>query len=398
LDQDLFNSIVEISPNFVAVIQNEKFVYVNSTGHSLLNCSNPNDIIGRCIYEFFHSDTHGAIKNRWVIAEIYNQATDPLNIELITTKGDSVYLETSQTPFIYKKNKALLLIGRNITNVQSTRDSSFLKQKVLFREKIIKKFAENSPMGILLSRGKIPIFINKSFLKLLGLCSMEDFLKMKHYDFIHPDDRNSLEKLLKKIFDVDVDEPVFYQLTARSFGQQGILKVLDLRFLVFRSVSKVYLQVMAIDITDEIEKEKMVYQLASDSLRTNQNNVVISDIKKELETALQDKNNNYSTKNQFYSIQKLLEELPKYENEWGLFNKRFEHLHPGFISNLKIICPMLTVHEIKHCACIRLDINTKEIAMFFNVTPATIQKSRVRLKKKLDLPEYVDLREFIENV
>lgn len=398
MEEDLFNSIVEISPNFIAVVQNEKFVYVNSTGQSLLNCSNPCDIIGRYIYEFFHSNIHVAIKKRWVITEIYNQATDPLNIEMITMKGDSVYLETSQTPFIYEKNKALLLIGRNITNVQSTRDSSFLKQKVLFREKIIKKIAENSPMGILLIRERIPIFINKSFLKLLGLSSMEDLLKMNHYDFIHPDDRNSLEKLLKRIFDNNVDESVFYQLTVRSFGEYGLVKVLDLRFLVFRSVGKIYMQVMATDITDEIEKEKMISQLALDSLCNTQKDVIIADIKKELKDILQNRCHNYSTENHFQNIYKLLEAHSECDSNWGLFNKHFESLHPEFISNLKTISPSLTAHEIQHCACIRLNADTKETAQFFNVTPASIQKARVRLKKKLNLPKDIDLQQFIENV
>jgi hypothetical protein len=42
-----------------------------------------------------------------------------------------------------------------------------------------------------------------------------------------------------------------------------------------------------------------------------------------------------------------------------------------------------------------MNMDTKEIAQFFNVKPSSIQTSRVRLKKKFKLEESVDLREFI---
>jgi PAS domain S-box-containing protein len=317
---------------------------------------------------------------------------------MTTMNGNSICLEMSQIPFIYKKGKALLFIGHDIIPVQSTGDSSHLKQKRSLNRKIIKKFAEDSPMGIILLNGRALAFINKTFLSLLGLYSKEDLLKMSPFDLIHPDDRNSVKKLLKWIFGNVVNEPASYQQTMRIKGQYGFVKVLDLRFVVFRMGGKTNLQVMAIDITDEIEKEEMIGQLASDSLYASRNNVVIAGIKKELEDILQNKCRNYPIESHFHHIQKVLEEYSENENDWGLFNKHFEDLHPGFISNLKIICPSLTINEIKHCACIRLNIDTKETARFFNVTPSSIQKARVRLKKKLTLSSDIDLREFIENV
>jgi len=395
LEQDLFKSIVETSPNYIAVVQNGKFVYVNSLGQSLLNCSNPCDIIGKSIYEFLHPDIREVIIDR-VENAICNRPNDTLNIKMITTGGKPVYLETRQSSFLYKESRAILFIGRNMTNGQTAGVSSKIEQTVLQNNKKIKKFAEYSPMGILLARWKVPTFINKTFLKLLGIRSMEDFLKINPFDLIHPDDRNPLNKILERIFDNDIDEPSSYQLTVRTSALYGLVKVLDLRVVAFRFSGKTDLQIMAIDITDEIEREKMIRELASESLHASQNKAVIAEIKKEMEGILRNKSHSFPM--EFQNIQKLLDSLPKYENDWGLFNKRFEHLHPGFIFNLKIICPTLTINEIKHCACFRLNIDTKEIAVFFNVTPASIQKSRVRLKKKLGLPENVDLREFIENV
>jgi len=70
----------------------------------------------------------------------------------------------------------------------------------------------------------------------------------------------------------------------------------------------------------------------------------------------------------------------------------------NFTATLKNLNPTLTIHDMKHCACIRLHFETKEIAQYFNVLPASVQTSRARLKKKLKLPESTDLRNFIQNI
>ena len=53
--------------------------------------------------------------------------------------------------------------------------------------------------------------------------------------------------------------------------------------------------------------------------------------------------------------------------------------------------------DIKHCACIKMNMDTKEIARFFNIKVTSVQIARVRIKKKMDLPESVDLRTHILN-
>jgi len=40
----------------------------------------------------------------------------------------------------------------------------------------------------------------------------------------------------------------------------------------------------------------------------------------------------------------------------------------------------------------------KEIAQIINVTPAAINKSRQRLRKKMNLPGEVDFREYFSNI
>jgi hypothetical protein len=44
-----------------------------------------------------------------------------------------------------------------------------------------------------------------------------------------------------------------------------------------------------------------------------------------------------------------------------------------------------------------MNFGTKEIARFFNIKASSVQMSRVRLKKKMTLPDSIDLRSYILN-
>lgn len=282
-----------------------------------------------------------------------------------------------------------------LCNFQDVSNIHSLKKQIVIGEGKFKMLAENSPLGILILNGRTPLFINQALLDLSGVCSLKEFNEINPIDLVHPDDRNSLLKLTDKLFEDKNEEPTSYQLTVRSLGLNGKQSVFDLRFTTCWMADSKYLQIVVIDISDEIEKETFLSQLASDSLYISQKNCTILSIKHELDEILKVKCLRCSDGPDFRNILKILDQYSNADCDWGLFNKQFENLHPEFILNLNIICPSLTTYDIKHCACIRLDLDTKEIAVFFNVEPASIQKSRVRLKKKLGLPQNVDLREFI---
>lgn len=280
-------------------------------------------------------------------------------------------------------------------SMQDISNLHFLKKEVSTQEVKMRILAENSPLGIFIANGETPIYINKALLDLLRVNSVEDFHSINYYDYIHPDDRSSMKCIEDKLVNSCTLIPESYQLTVRYVQPCGKIRVFDLRFFGCMMEGSKYLQITVIDITDEIEKEKLLSKLASDSLHINQKNETIAEIRNELDKILQNK---CYKSNDFRNIFNLLKSYSDCKNDWGLFTEHFENLHPCFITNLKLLCSTLTLNDIKHCACIRLNFDTKETARFFNVTPASIQTARVRLKKKLNLPENIDLRELILNI
>lgn len=85
-----------------------------------------------------------------------------------------------------------------------------------------------------------------------------------------------------------------------------------------------------------------------------------------------------------------------HEEEWERLKVHFDSVHSGFFSKLKSKCPQLTQTELEHCSFIKLQLPTKEIARMLNIDPKSVQASRYRIKKKMNLPLESDLREFIE--
>lgn len=72
---------------------------------------------------------------------------------------------------------------------------------------------------------------------------------------------------------------------------------------------------------------------------------------------------------------------------WKEFENRFEQVHAGFFQNLTTRYPGLTPIEVRICSLLRLNLNTKEIAVLMNRTTGTIDNARSNIRKKLRLNE-----------
>jgi transcriptional regulator with PAS, ATPase and Fis domain len=71
------------------------------------------------------------------------------------------------------------------------------------------------------------------------------------------------------------------------------------------------------------------------------------------------------------------------------------HKFDDFKKRLSKAYPELTAYNLNHAALIRMNLSTKETAIYFNVNPSSIQRARVRLKKKLNLPSGESLFNFL---
>ncbi|MEP2948894.1 MAG: hypothetical protein ABJO91_02715 [Ekhidna sp.] len=85
------------------------------------------------------------------------------------------------------------------------------------------------------------------------------------------------------------------------------------------------------------------------------------------------------------------------DKEWENLQLHFENVHSDYFKKLRHDFPMLTSSELRLCGYIKLQLTTKEIASMLYVEPKSVQTSRYRLKKKLNLPKGEDLVQFLSS-
>lgn len=80
---------------------------------------------------------------------------------------------------------------------------------------------------------------------------------------------------------------------------------------------------------------------------------------------------------------------------WKVFQSNFDLIHKSFFRSLRHKYPELTPNDLKLCAMLRLNLSTKDIAKYNNLTIRGIEGARYRLRKKLALPQDVSLVNFL---
>ncbi len=92
---------------------------------------------------------------------------------------------------------------------------------------------------------------------------------------------------------------------------------------------------------------------------------------------------------------KTLKDHLKTDAEWDSFITHFEEVNQGFLNTLKSKHPALTANDIRFISYIYMNLSTKEIASMLNVTPEACRKRKERISAKMDLPENVNLYDYL---
>ena len=113
--------------------------------------------------------------------------------------------------------------------------------------------------------------------------------------------------------------------------------------------------------------------------------------KNELILKLKDLVDDYCGKNIHKSLAPLYQKMNSLlsnmdtEEDWKMFLIKFEQKHNGFFKHLKSMHPELTNNDLRLCACLKLNLETKDIASLMNLSVRAIENNRYRLRKKLNL-------------
>jgi PAS domain S-box-containing protein len=270
-----------------------------------------------------------------------------------------------------------------------------LYAKIDTEKKKFEMLAESSPIGIILFADNIPVYANSSFFEMSESSTLSKICIDNIKNTLYQEDLkvvNYLEEYLKD--KKDIKQPLKYTLR-RKAGSTGC-QYFDVYITVHSQNSVQYIQVIIVDNTENYENERIRNQLAANILYMEQKDRFTEKLQSLINSILS-KNLNYK-ESDFKTALELLKTYSQADKDWIFLNYQIEQIFPDFFVRLKNICPSLSSNEIRHCICIKLNLETKEIARLFSVKPESIQISRKRLKKKLKLSGSVDLRSFVVNL
>lgn len=96
-------------------------------------------------------------------------------------------------------------------------------------------------------------------------------------------------------------------------------------------------------------------------------------------------------------IQQLHQQTILTEEDWENFKQLFSEVHTSFLQELQQAFPNLTQAEIRLFILLKLDFSTQHIAGLLGISADSVNKTKYRLRKRLDLDSNKDLRVFIQN-
>lgn len=138
------------------------------------------------------------------------------------------------------------------------------------------------------------------------------------------------------------------------------------------------------------EVEHKNTELASSAMNLVQKKELLSKLREDL---LQYKGHTDAGKagKEFQKILKLIDKELDHNEEWEQFAVHFDSVHTNYLKKLKEQYPTLTTSDLKLAAYLRLNLSSKEIAQLMNISIRGVETSRYRLRKKLELPNEVNL-------
>jgi len=146
----------------------------------------------------------------------------------------------------------------------------------------------------------------------------------------------------------------------------------------------------------KMELDMINTDLATASIFISQKNKIIGLVRKGLNRQL--KKGKTITKKEMSEVLDTIDKNIKFDSDWYRIKAHFEKIYPGFFNRLREKHPQLTPTDHKLAALLRMNLATKEISHILKITAPSTEISRIRLRRKLDLPKGSNLIQFICNI
>lgn len=146
--EDRYRSLVEMSPDIIAVVSEGKIDYINEAGCKLIGAGTPCELVGRSAWEFAPAEILEKIETQE--AAVNQGKLDRIRIEFQVKRqdGKTIDVEMSAMRIFFEGRTAIQIVGRDITERKKT-------------EKTIKQMAYYDTLTGLPNRNKFRRYLNE---------------------------------------------------------------------------------------------------------------------------------------------------------------------------------------------------------------------------------------------
>lgn len=149
---------------------------------------------------------------------------------------------------------------------------------------------------------------------------------------------------------------------------------------------------------NEHYQDKIRYQersLTSKALLLLNKNKLLNDLLDQIETFA---SSGALPKKQARLLEKKIKAHLSDDSDWNDFTMHFEQVNPQFFETLKTSYPQLTDKDLKLCAYFKLGFSIKQIAKMLSVLPESINTSRYRLRRKMNLERDIAIEDALRDL
>jgi tetratricopeptide (TPR) repeat protein len=86
------------------------------------------------------------------------------------------------------------------------------------------------------------------------------------------------------------------------------------------------------------------------------------------------------------------------EKDWQTFRRYFDQVHQGFFDNLQALYPDLNSNDLKFCALLKLNLDTKQLASVLDISAESVKVAKHRIRKKLGLTGEDNMTAFFNTI
>lgn len=114
-NEERYRRLVELTPDGIAVIVDQRLAFVNPSGVGLLGYDEFEEILEKPLFDFVHKESETAIRHQLDLIIRGKEKAPWIEAKLTCRDGRALDAEVSGIPFIYQDQWAILFIFRDIT-------------------------------------------------------------------------------------------------------------------------------------------------------------------------------------------------------------------------------------------------------------------------------------------